>query len=884
MVHKIKIIALLFLLLTSVILRPAFCATQAAEYLCELGIAFYRIGKYDDALHEFNKALLIDSNNQTAKQYINTIFKQGFYPSAPKTIIKKVEAKPTREEIISSALDSLSKEKTKKVVEQKGPAVLSGEYRLSLGMTPEDVIWKDANADRVGVPREKNWRYLWGDQRHNTYDPKIYDRLTLGMQTQYDTPLNAFMEITIDPWTFIGKNHVTVTSTAGGDVVNMDLKYWSNDSRTINETYRSKKGNIINLKQIKVDDGKTTVTTPTGLTDWATTFNPIQPMEINRDYRPIRKFWFDYKQEDYSFKAFPISDQYEALTSDDPLVLSNKHVYWEESPWLDEYEPSRIFEPDSGVTPVKKGRWIRRLSFFTKDSSGDYPHRLTFLRGISFKSNPGNYSLETTVATPMSLWDDYENSNSIHEATRLKIPLTGDLQLGFTQTAKLGVNGGSLDASNQVGGTDLIYKLSEYNTISAEVAASHTDIQEAKDFNSTYNGPAAKLAWVYDASKKKEDWDIPRPPYYNGVYKGEIYAVHMDADFYPGLSNYRYTRRDDPTFSRNIYFAKIAEIDKPLIWGDGVDRGRNVVGFKVAAKALDEKLDNDLKYRNVHKDDGSYVESVVRNETTYKATSRLTTKLLGYYQHLPGTTGGYDPILYAKTMYSLSDYFSEEDIHPENTSVDADKNPSVGAFGFGAKYALIEQLLSVEGIYERTNDPLDFPRALLNDTYVTTETRDGVVWDKVVPFLYDQKFFGVPPYKYYSIGKTRFIYTPTDRWEFILGYTYNENKHASGLDDNINHIGLETTYMPTDKWTFWFKYIYSKLIDAYKQNKYQSDDYYEPHHNFFFGTEYKLNNDESFTLLYGEFVNYEDPYQQASWTLSALDTQHIFRLFYKRKF
>ncbi|MFH0913057.1 MAG: hypothetical protein V1884_02075, partial [Candidatus Omnitrophota bacterium] len=592
--------------------------------------------------------------------------------------------------------------------------------------------------------------------------------------------------------------------------------------------------------------------------------------------------WFDYKEEDYSLKVFPISDNFEALTSDDPLVLSNKHMYWEESPWLDEYEPSNIFYAPN--EPVKKGRWIRRLSFFSKDSSDDYPRRLTFLRGATFKLDPGNYSFETTVATPMSLWDDYENSNSVDQAARLKIPLTSDLQWGFTQTSKIGSNGGSFEAFNEMAATDLIYKLSEYDTISAEVATSYTDVEEVKNFHTIYHGPAAKLAWLYDASSKKGDWDIPRVPYYNGIYASEIYAVHMDADFYPGLSNYRYTRRDDPYYGRNVIFAKIAEVDKPLIWGDGIDRGRNVVGFRLAVKAMDERLDNDLKYRNVHRDSGPYLESVIRNETTYKVTPRLTTKLLGYYQDLPDTTKGYDPLLFAKTMYSLSDYFAEEDIHPENAAIDDDDNPSIGAFGLGAKYELIEKLVSVEGVYERTNDPLDFPRALFNNTYVANEYRDYQTWDKVVPLVYDQKFFGLPPYKYYSIGKAKFIYTPTERWEFILGHTYNENKHATGLDDNINHTAIEMTYYPNDKLSFWFKYIYSKLIDIYKQNINQSDDYYEPHHNFFFGTEYKFNKDETFSLLYGEFVDYDNPAQQANWTLSTLDTQHLFRLIYRRKF
>ena len=85
--------------------------------------------------------------------------------------------------------------------------------------------------------------------------------------------------------------------------------------------------------------------------------------------------------------------------------------------------------------------------------------------------------------------------------------------------------------------------------------------------------------------------------------------------------------------------------------------------------------------------------------------------------------------------------------------------------------------------------------------------------------------------------------------------------------------------MPTDKLTFWFKYMHTRLIDIYKQNKYQHDDFYEGHHNVFFGSEYRFSKDDSFTLLYGEFVGYNDPYQQTYWTLSALDTQHIFRLF-----
>jgi hypothetical protein len=774
---------------------------------------------------------------------------------------------------MNKVLNELSEEKPKGKVKKELPVILSGDYRLSIGITPQDVIWKDANADKIGVPREKNWRYLWGDLRHNTYDPKIYDRLNLDMETQFDNPLNAFMEITIDPWTFVGKNHVTVAATAGGDVVDMDLKYWSADSRTINEIYRSKKGNIINLKQIKVDDGKTSITTPTGLTDWGTTFNALAPMKVNRDYQPIRKLWFDYKQDEQALKFFPLSDQYEALTSDDPLRISNNRVYWEETPWLDEYEPSRIFE-NTGE-PIKRGRWIRRLSFFTKDSSDDYPHRLTFLRGATFKSDTGAYSLEATAATPVSLWDEYENSNSVNGAVRLKVPLKDDLSLGLTTTSKVGLNGGSMEALNQVEGVDVSYKFKENNTLYGEVAYSYTDIEEAKGFNTTYDGVGAKLGFAYDASEEKTQ----------GIYKNELSVTYMGHSFYPALSNYRYTRRDEPTLSRHIYFADIKDYDKALIWGDGIDRGRIVFGLKLNLKAFGEKLDSDIKYRNVHKiAPGKYVESVLRTESTYKVNSRLTSKILAYYQNLHKTRANEDPILYQKTMYSLSDYFSEEDLYPQNTSVVDGKDPSLGAFGLGLKYDVLEKIFSVEGVYERTNDPQDFPRSLISDTFVTTEELNGYTYDKVVPFVYDQKFFDMPPFRYYNIAKTKFIYTPKKEWEFIFGYTFNENNHATGIDDNINHVALETKYIPTDKWTFWLKYIYSGVVDVYKQNKQQRSDFFDWHHNVFFGSEYKLAPDSSFTLLYGEFVGYDDPNQQANWTLSALDTQHIFRMFYRRKF
>lgn len=917
--------------------NPCFAESHASDYLCEAGILSFREGKYEEALSALGKALMADPGNRVAKEYIDLIFQLN--SSSEETSAKaKQGQRLSREDIISNALDtfadstpagkrrprlkrpapgpdikqtmpvrrepaksynpSFTGEAAKKPLavsrreeETKFPfpdliesekkrardeemekelVKLTGEFRLALGITPEDMVWKDANADRVGVPREKNWRYLRGDKKHNTYDPKIYDQLKLNLKSNLDTPLNAGIEVSFDPWSFIGKNHVTVASTGGSYVVDMDLKYWSADNRVINETYRSDGADVITLDQIKVTDGETTLSTPYGLDSTVIAYNAIQKMDIDMEYRPLRKLWMEYAQGDYSLKVFPVSDQYEALTSDDPLRLSNNRAYWEESPWLDEYEPSRVFDKATG-DPIKRGRWIRRLSFFTKDSE---QNRLTFLRGASFKAATSDYSLESAIATPMTLWDEYEQSNSIDGAIRLKVPLSNDLQAGFISTTKLGLNGGSTEALNQVGAVDASYDLSSESTVYAQFAGSYTNIEEAKDNDTNYAGLGAKLGIDYDDCPAKD-----------GLYKGGFYIAYMNEHFYPALSNYRYTRRDDPTLSRHICFTPIKDEDRALIWGDGIDRGRILAGFNLVLGSFDKKMDTDLNFRYVRRDDTSqYIESVFRGENTCKINPRLTSKLLGYYKHLPRTTAGFDPLIHNKTIYGLTDYFSEDDSYATNASVVGDKDPSIGSVGLGARYDLIEEALAVEGVYERTNDPLDFPRSLLNNVSTTTEVIDGYTWDKVVPFLYDQQFFDMPPYHYYNIVKGRLIYTPVPGWQFILRGTYNENKYATGIDDNINHAGIEAAYMPTDKWSFWFKYIYSCLIDVYKQNKYQTSDFFEGHHNFFLGSEYRISEDESFTLLYGEFVGYDDSYQQSTWALSALDTQHIFRLFYRRKF
>lgn len=907
-------IIFLLLLISAIFPQPSFPQSEIVGYLCETGINLYNQARYNDALQEFNTVLALDPENKLAVGYVERIsllkeIAEEAILNQAKEVVSSANPKSRR---IENALDryevrqenrrgreiARAMNKHMKIdtifrsreagfageylnpvdaivdkIEQSAPIKLSGEYRLAAGVTSEDFIWKDANADKSGVPGEKNYRYLWGDKRENTYDEKIYDRLRVDLTTKFAGPLNGGVEMVIDPWTFIGKTHVTVVSTTGNDSVDMDLKYWSNSGRTINEIYRSDLGNLIRLDEIKILDGKTTRSNPTGLTAWATNFNEIPPVNIDRMYRPIRKLFMDYNQDGYKLHVFPISDEFEAYTSDDPLRLSNNHIYWEEGPWLDSYEPSRVFHRPGD--PLKRGRWIRRFSFYTKSSADDapYPNRLTFLRGASFAGDLGPVSLQAVSASPMNLWDDYDEFNSFENAISLKYPWSDDLTFGFLYTNKLGLVGGGIEAGNHVWAGDARFEFLPYTSLFGELAGSIFDVDEANGTASSMYGLGTTLGIDFKEPKEAA----------KGFYRGKVYIAYMDRNFYPGLSNYRYTRRDTQPWSRHIFFGKIKDEDEASIFGDGMDRGRTAVGLNVRAKSFEERLDTHVDVRNVSQGATKYVETVTRAESTYKVNEQLTSKILAYYENLPKTEAGIDPLLYAKTMYSITDYFSEEDFHPDNSAIEADKDPSIGAFGFGLKYDFTSTF-SWEGAFERTNDPLDFPRGLLNDAAVSDEFIDGMRCDKVVPFLYDQSFFGLPPYKYYNIYKTKYIWWPlVDRMKLTLSYTRNDNKFAAGVDDNINHTGFEVDYTLNKKCDLWLKYTYSQLIDVYRLNK-ERQEYYQGHHNVFLGLEYNLKEDESFTFLYGEFVGYDYEYLDTNWSLSALDTQHIFRIVYNKKF
>ena len=92
----------------------------ASEYLCELGIQYYQQGKLADAIQEFNKALIANPDNETAKKYIDLIRGEASLTvTSPPIFVKppveqipakkihkaKILSPKTRSRLISEVLD-----------------------------------------------------------------------------------------------------------------------------------------------------------------------------------------------------------------------------------------------------------------------------------------------------------------------------------------------------------------------------------------------------------------------------------------------------------------------------------------------------------------------------------------------------------------------------------------------------------------------------------------------------------------------------------------------------------------------------------------------------------------------------------------------------------
>jgi hypothetical protein len=787
-----------------------------------------------------------------------------------------------------------------------GNVRITGETQASLGGTPKrGAIWKAANVDL----NEENWRTLSDaapfNQRANTFDPRIYDRLRVNLDSENKEGFNFHSNLTIDPWNFTAKSDTfTIGGTGTTDLAQLELKYWSNTGYTLNQNvYTLRDGASISIPEMKVKNNKvasqqleSTWTAP-----WPAAFFTMPETKVYRQFMPLREFWVDYAQpESFKVRFFPMAYQDQALTFDDPLKLSNNHMWWEPSPWISQWSPGNL---NVGVAPVdfRRGKIDDTLSYVTRDSDGT---RLTALRGMAFNLTPvEGLSIDTTLASPKGLWQDYDSFDNAIAAARIKYRLLDNLILGTSYGFRIGFNqerNYDKDMYNHVVGFDVGYEVIEGVKISLETAASKTRQDLTSGGYDTQSRGYAYLFSVVGSFPRrslidlKYGYDEMKADKADAYYhKYKFYAARMDRGFDTALSNYTETR-DDSFWGRHLHFRKpfsyyFSGLSAPSLgWediqtykiGNGIDTGRSVLGFRLESSLWNKRFENLFDVRNVHRSNGKFIENVARDEITWQATDKLTAKFLALYHRLPKTVAGFDPF--------IVDADTGEPVI--NADILDGMNPTLKTGSIGLEYAFTDWI-ALSGIWERTNDSTlaydNFPRGNLNSTTFTTYSEYGNVFRREDIFLYNQDLFPLPPYRFYNIWKSGLRINPIENMEIYIDYTRNEFKSAGQIDDNINHIGFETSYMPTKKIGLNFKYTYSRWNDLTRMLTGAYDKIYLGHHNVFVEFRYFPSQYDELVLQYGESGRAPiatvafDPFGGGS---PVLDTQHIVRGYYRRKF
>jgi len=754
--------------------------------------------------------------------------------------------------------------------EENSRKIMSGEYKMSLGATSEDIIWKKANGDY----NERNFRMINHNfQQTNTFDTRVYDRFKVVFDTNKEAEgLNFHSDITVDPWSFVGKtDKVTVYDTTAADKTEIELKYWSNTRSTLNERFATLiQGDAIAFPEVKVVDGKTV---PTSVSDTFGQFYDIPELKVNETFQPIRELWFDYINGDSKLRVFPMGLEDQALSSDDPMGFSNHHIYWEQSPWLDEWAPGNV---NTGAAPVSftQGKWSDDLSFATRDSE---LRRLTALRGVSFQGDvTEGTNVSAAIAAPKNLWEEYDSVTTLPAAIRTKTQVNDQLMIGVIDAFRMGFNENSRDAYNNVIGLDMSYDLDPSTNIAAEVAASKSVYDSASSYETEKNGSSGHIAL------KKE----------TGLGNARVAFTHMDEAFDASLANYKETRRDQ-SWGRHIQFKKPLEsaawggsslkyddID-PFRIGDGIDAGRDVINFRLVKKgAAEDKMDNLIDYRYVRDANNKYVEGVFREENTFRFDPEWTSKVMFLYHDLPKTKGGIDPVIYDT---DTGEYYL-------NSAIEDGKDPSLSTYSAGLEYSP-EDWISVFGIYENTNDSLfatgNHPRGLLDGSSFLTSTINEKSYRYDLPFLYSQGYFDLPPYDRFNIYRAGVSLKPAPGLGVELDFTKNDFKFAQGIDDNLNHFGTTVKYDFTPKLTGFLKYTFSKAYNLYRLNT-SGDLKYQDHHNVFMEFDYAVSEYGLFVIQFGEgsvlspiWGATASPYGDF---YPTLDTQHIVRVYYNGKF
>ena len=765
-----------------------------------------------------------------------------------------------------------------------GHIKMSGSYRLAAGYDGEDFIVNDANADL----QERNWRYLFGERQNNTYDPAIYSKYLLNVDFSPVDKVSFFTQLVADPWSYVGTTGEQINrSTINPDLsVRYNLKYFGAFNSTITEVYRTHYTDSIGFPQIKMHDGHLTPGTVVhGFNDYnpathGIPFN-IPEHDLYFEFHPIRKLWADYTEDQWHARAFMFADQKQALTSDDPLEISNHKDYWQQSPWLYQYQPAQFFTSPGGgrAGGIQRGYYNDALSFYATDSEGN---RLTLLRGAAFEGDSGKTYFAATVASPFTPWDDaYYNSlvsDNFMGAARLKHQATDKLMVGGTYTFRNGLINDSPADVNQVAGVDFSYDVNKHVNVKGEIAGSHNDQDLLTDdtIRTDREGYAYKLIVNNDFDHKVGH------KLFDGHTKLQFSYTQMDRDFNPNLSRYTNTR-DDNFWSNHLTFRQYTPDMEYFRVGDGVDINRSVFRVRWQEKIFKERFENTVDARNVHRaTNGAYVETVIRDEATFRFSNSTTWKALYRWQGLPTTQAGIEPFM--PDMYFIG-FQDPSQVTFANVDVPADRDPSRQTYAIAVQHKFNREF-TAEGFFERTNDMPSFPRGLMNGTYKDVDALiDGVYIDRVTNFLYKQaQLEAVPPYPWFNIFREKFVYKPEDRLTYTLHAAQNGYKFWGGIDDNINHVGLSTQFNWSKKLTFFADYTHSWQIDLPKfiASNY-ADKSYDGHDNFYVSMDYKIRPEQILKMEYGVFgfgdnAPMINPWSTTSFSLPTIDTEHLFRV------
>ena len=919
------------------------CPTFAADSSMDVGIILYQRGNYDEALMEFRRILATNPDSKEARKYIKLVRTSKNLLEEKTNLTKQASPKvkniKTRKSQTTNELDALEKEYLKKrhqdlvyatepeeseeiivpieeveikrrskpispfgtfyesekiyddaVAEESDKTVeIHGEIRLGVGydVSNNDFIWKRANFDL----NEKNWRMIsWNqlNRRVDTYDPGIFDRLSVDIDADpKDSKFSYHANITVDPWSYTGKTQKVTLQGVGGDSVDVQFLYWGNNGYTVNNNvFTLENGDMIALPELKVVNSVLPAGSVTS--KFNNTFN-YPEMEVTNDFWPLREFWVNYEPTDeIALQVFPYAFENKALSSNDPLRLSNNHIWWEESPWMRNWSPGHI---NAGATPedFMKGRWNGDLAFQTRDSDGK---RLTTLRGFSLSTITDDTTMDVVIASPKTLWQDYEEVDAIPGSFRLQHNISDNLYVGNIENIHLGLINGKIDTYNVVTGYDTGWLVNPGLQLKAEYAFSFYEQDRSfQDYDTRSNGSAYDLSLVgstNDIESPGDDYLTIQPEEDDDYFfKTQLRMTRMDNGFQSSLATYHETR-DDQFWSRHITFRepmdftdiKYCDIE-PFRIGNSIDYGRYVIDWRTDSSFWNGRLTGLTDIRNAHATSSNkYIETVARTEWSYQATDKLETRLLLVGHHLPKTTGGVDPYITTGEGEFIT-----------NTNIEDGLDPSGYTTSIGLKYDF-SKYLSWNGAWEYTNDfgaGIDnFPRHILTDASMTTFQNYGMTYREVYSFLYGQNHFPSPPYQYVNIFRTGFDITPNDQWNIYVDFTRNPYEYAGPIGDNMNHLGLAVSYFPTEKLGLFTKYTWSRIKNINDAVFNVDNIEMENHHNIFFETQYLFDEDNKLSFSYGVGPSIYSAYASSTpflgSTTPTIDTQNIFRLFYTKKF